>query len=395
MELFEQDTFQCLNDETNDNSQMGLLFLLYQPLIGNEAVALYGTLLNHGKLTTEKLSHARLCKLLMMNIETIERARVKLEQYNLLKVYFNQQTSEYIYQLLKPLNAKSFLNHYVFGIQYKQRLGLTDYEISKEMFDHDSIDQSGFSEITARFDQSSLDRISNKDVEEFISIKANQIKNDPNMGFIKGFDYQGFVKGLSELAFPRRLRTNENMRLIAQLSVIYGISTQRMRVLACRSINVKEQIFDQSALINRVRKEQPSYDHSQSDGYDLPPIVFLQNKQPNMPISLSAKKTLEYLVNDTPLTTNVINYLIEYVLDNTNNILNQKYVEKVAETFVRSKIEDIDQAKDLIKRLSRQTKNDELRDQEIKRTKATIKKMDNGDIELLKKQIKDKVDRMK
>ena len=398
MELFEQDTYRCEVSESIDHSVMSELFLLYQPLLGADAIALYATLLIEVKANAQALSHYRLCKLLTYDIDQIERARIKLEQYNLLKTFYHKQKEEYIYHLQRPLTASDFLRHYVYGVQYKKAMGLNDYETTKEMIAEQSFDHQDYQEITTRFDQQSLQKITSKDVEEFIAVKAKDIKSDLNMGYPKGFDYQGFIKNLSELAFPRKLRTSENMRLIAQLSIIYGIGVDRMRVLACRSIDIKQQAFDATGLINRARKEQPSFDISQVDSYDLPPMVFLQRKQPNMPVSLSSKKTLEYLVNDTPLATQVVNYLIEYVLDNTNNTLNQKYVEKIAETFVRSSVKTLEDAKDLIKKMGKQTKEKDMRNSRIDQASVEVKRPTNEDkenIDVLKKQIKEKVERMK
>ena len=398
MELYEQDTYRCQISEAIDHSMMSVLSLLYQPLIGADAIALYSTLLSEVKANNQSLSHYRLCKLMTYDIDHIERARSKLEQYNLLKTFYNSQKEEYVYQLQKPLTACEFLRHYVYGVQYKKLMGLNDYEITKEMILEQNFDLHNFKEITSRFDQQSLQKITSKDVEEFIAVKAKDVKSDLNMGYPKGFDYQGFIKNLSELAFPRKLRSSENMRLIAQLSIIYGIGIDRMRVLACRSVDIKQQTFDSVGLINRARKEQPSFDIAQVDSYDLPPIVFLQRKQPNMPVSLSSKKILEYLVNDTPLTTSVINYLVEYVLDNANNSLNQKYVEKIAETFVRSKVITLEDAKTLIKKMGKQTKEKEMRNKRIEEASIEIKKStkeDQESIDKLKKQIKEKVERMK
>ena len=397
MELFEQDTYQCEVTSMIDTSMMTSLFILYHPLIGSDAVALYGTLISEAQNQKQADRHERLCKIMHKNIEEIEKARIRLEQFNLLKTYYHKGDDNYIYQLILPLTATDFLKHYVYGVQYKKVMGITDYEITKDKIIIDRFDRNGYQDISIKFDQDEMRSISSKDVEEFINIKVSDIKNDKNLGFPKEFDYQRFVKELTELTFPRKLRTNDNMRLIAQLATVYGININRMRVLACRSINMKDGTFDANGLINRARKEQPAYDQSKVSGYELPPLLFLQDKQKGLQVSLSSKKTLEYLVNDTPLTTQVINFLIEYVLDNTNNILNQKYVEKTAETFVRSNIVDIDGAKELIKRLSKTTKEQEIRNQKLKESPKVINKSKDSeeDLDKLRKQFKEKVERLK
>ncbi len=397
MELFEQDVYQCEVTRDFDVSQMKVVFVLYQPLIGIQALSLYGTLLSEAHHQKEYYRHSRLCKLLSLDIDAVHKARIKLEQYNLIKTYHDKQNDEYIYVLVQPLKTEEFLRHYVYGVQYKKIMGLSDYELTKENM-ISSYDKKDFLDITTHFDQADLHRITSKDILEFITINQDEVNKDPNMGFPKEFDYQGFVKDLSELTFPRKLRTTENMRLIAQLATVYGISDQRMRVLACRSVNMKDNSFDTNGLINRVRREQVIFDDSQIDSYELAPIIFLQRKQPNMPVSLSSKKVLEYLVNDTPLSTPVINFLVEYVLNNTNNVLNQKYVEKTAETFVRNQVNDIASAKELIKKVSKVSKEKAMRANKPSESKVNTTNQHNGskeELENLKRQILEKVERQK
>ena len=397
MELFEQDTYQCEVTSVIDTSMMTSLFILYHPLIGSDAVALYGTLISEAQNQKQPDKHERLCKLMHKSIEEIEKARIRLEQFNLLKTFYHKGDDNYIYQIILPLTSNDFLKHYVYGVQYKKLMGIADYEITKDKIVIDQFNRNGYQDISIKYDQNEMRLISSKDVEEFINIKASDIKNDKNLGFPKDFDYQRFVKELTELTFPRKLRTNDNMRLIAQLATVYGININRMRVLACRSINMKDKTFDTNGLINRARKEQPEYDRLQVSGYELPPLLFLQDKQKGLQVSLSSKKILEYLVNDTPLTTPVINFLVEYVLENTNNILNQKYVEKMAETFVRSNISDIDQAREFIKRLSKTTKDQAIRNQKLKESTKVINKTQTSaeDLDKLRKQFKEKVERLK
>lgn len=398
MELFEQDSYRCETVNLPDISVMVSLFALYHPLIGSDAAALYSTLLVEAQKQNAAEKHYRLCKIMNKEIADLERARIRLEQFGLLRTYFSKQEDTYIYQLIRPLSADDFLKHYVYGIQFKKALGISDYELSKEKYGSENLPRSGYTEITAKFNQTEFQKISAQDMEEFINVKVNDIKDDRNMGYPKEFDYQAFIKDLSELTFPRKLRTPENIRLIAQLATIYGISISRMRVLACRSISIKDQTFDANGLINRVRREQPVYENTSAVGYDLPPLLFLQNKQPGIPVSLSSKKTLEYLVNDTPLSTPVVNFLIEYVLDNSNNILNQKYVEKVAETFVRSQIGSLEEAKELIKRLKRTTKEQEMRQNKIMNSDVTAqpeKAADPEDLVKLRRQFNKEVEKLK
>ena len=94
----------------------------------------------------------------------------------------------------------------------------------------------------------------------------------------------------------------------------------------------------------------------------------------------------------------MINFLVEYVLNNTNNVLNQKYVEKTAETFVRNQVNDITSAKELIKKVSKVSKEKAMRANKPSESKVNTTNQHNGskeELENLKRQILEKVERQK
>ena len=67
-------------------------------------------------------------------------------------------------------------------------------------------------------------------------------------------------------------------------------------------------------------------------------MAYLYNRQ-GAAVSQADKKMLENLMVEYHLDRQVINVLIDYVLNNTNNRLDRSYVDKIGATFMRQGID--------------------------------------------------------
>ena len=368
MELYAQDYFLIEGVMPLQQDSMESLFVLYQPFMGYEACSLYMTLYSIGN-ENESIKHIELCNLLDMSIDRLEKARVRLEQYGLLKTYLKEgKINQYIYRMKSVLKPIDFLNHYAFGLQYSERFGMQKYQLMKAKFESRYFDKSDYTDIS---EQLNSREILNLSVDQLKDIIKNKKKTN---SMPIGFDYGRFLKGLSNIVFPKSLRTDENMQLIGQLAITYGISEERMRVLVSRSIDIEKKLFDKNALMRRVRSEKPDYALEKISGYDLPPVLFLQEKQYGVPVSNTDKKLLESLINDYGLTTQVVNRLIEYVLEENSKVFATEYVRKVAATWVMYGVKTVEDAHKVIAILSRNNKEKEMRTASIEKTTKVKKK---------------------
>ena len=84
--------------------------MLYQPIIGVDAVNLYLTLwmdLDKAELMSKENNHHHLMTTMRKRLEDIVVAREKLEAIGLLKTYYKKETNNiYIYELFSVLNSK-------------------------------------------------------------------------------------------------------------------------------------------------------------------------------------------------------------------------------------------------------------------------------------------------
>ncbi len=373
MELYAKDVYRVHNLVETKDYISTVLTMCYLPLIGKNAVCLYEFLLNDHYEDVLK-THTKLCLFLDISIDELEHARIKLEQYGLLKTGYSKSQGNYLYVLKQPLIPSTFLTHYLYGIQLKKMIGAYEFDELRLRFQKEEIDTTQYSDITEKFSKKSLLSIQDAELNDFIlsKTKSSKSKRAP------GFNYEMFELNLTELTFPKKLRTNENYYLIGQAAITYGISEDRIRVLASRSCDIEKMVFNQEAFLRRVRKENPLVEEAEV-GYSSSPIVFLQQKQFDAPLANSDKIIIEKLVNDYGMPFVVVNILIEFILENNNNMLQAEYVYKVATSWIRSGVKTKEEAMEYIKSISRNNKEKDMR-------MAKVSKKADEDVKVVHKQ---------
>ena len=144
---------------------------------------------------------------------------------------------------------------------------------------------------------------------------------------------------------PQRLRTKENLQRIHELARIFGIDEKTMRRYLSLSIDPSKTRIDFEQLRERVLQARKTKT-SKQDPYALSPVAFLQWKQNGMPVSVPDKLLLEKIMVDYKLPNEVINVLIDYALQATDQKFNRSFVEKVASSWARLHIDTKEKAQE-------------------------------------------------
>ena len=155
-----------------------------------------------------------------------------------------------------------------------------------------------------------------------------------------------FLTGYSKTLFPLTCRNQKNLRLIGELATIHGISEMDMRKYVSQSMNLKDNTLNAELLKRKVRNAKRSVmvDLDVKNPYALPPVRFLQSKQHGIEVSRSDAYLIETLITDFKMKPEVVNVLIEYVLEKTNQRFSKSYVEKIASVWVRLNIDTSEKA---------------------------------------------------
>ena len=158
------------------------------------------------------------------------------------------------------------------------------------------------------------------------------------------FDYAAFLESTSALIFPNELRTEENLRCIGELATLFNISPDDMRILVSRSIDIQLMTFNKDKLRDLCMKQSSQNTEPDALDYSQSPITFLQAKQNGTAVVQYEKEILTHLMMDLKMPFEVINVMVEYILEISDNRLNKKFVEVVAASWIRNGIKTKDQA---------------------------------------------------
>lgn len=311
--------------------------VFYLPLIGKRAVCLYFQLImereNRMECTLE-----RLCTLSHLNIDELEEALKILEEYELLKTL--QKDDSYLFLVRSPLSVRRFLEHEIYSRMYLNNIGRKEYEISVAAYLNKPVSYEGYQDVSHSFDPKVM-RSWNQDDED----RYQKARTDSAARTIENtFDYARFTRELTNLQFPISIRTKENMETIGQLGTMFAIPPEKMRELVARSFDPKTGIFDLEALRKRcLLCKEVEYAPGENE-FDVYPIAYLYNRQ-GAAVSQADKKMLINLMEEYHLNQQVINVLIDYVLNNTDNRLSRSYIDKIAATFMRQGVDTVEKAR--------------------------------------------------
>lgn len=320
--------------------------MLYYPLIGQDAAILYSTMVAIGTRNQKIRNHLLIEKISGLSKEVIEKNRHILEQYLLVKTYYRAVDDQYVYQVFMPKEGNTFLRHEVFGRLYLKQMGKQVYEFNKLCFAHDLEDKEEYQEITMPFENIIKDQWKDSEEENFQKLKPDEDDMQRMSDIPLSFNYDRFLTGYSKTLFPLTCRNQKNLRLIGELATIHGISEMDMRKYVSQSMNLKDNTLNAELLKRKVRNAKRSVmvDLDVKNPYALPPVRFLQSKQHGVEVSRSDAYLIETLITDFKMKPEVVNVLIEYVLEKTNQRFSKSYVEKIASVWVRLNIDTSEKA---------------------------------------------------
>ncbi len=368
--VYPADTYTVINKTVITDKDKKIVSMLYQPIIGYEAVSFYNTLiddLDKQEIMSEDLTHHHLMATMQLGIDEIIIARKKLEAIGLLKTYFKKDNiHQYVYCLFSPVSANEFFNHPILNVVLYNNLGKKEYEKVLNIFKIPKFNLKDFEEITCPFD------------EVFTSVKGSTMEyqedviksHSNNLTFANPIDFSLILAGIPESQIHEKCFTDEIKELIQQLSMIYQLDTLDLQNIIRNCLN--EKGFIDKNLLRKSCREYYQFDHYGN----LPSLIY--NKQPDFlkkPVGDNSKwakmvytfenitpyqllkakyngaeptdrdkKLIESLLVDQKLNPGVVNVLISYVLKINNEQLKKSYVETIAGQWKRLNIETVEDA---------------------------------------------------
>ncbi|GAF14987.1 LOW QUALITY PROTEIN: helicase loader DnaB [Bacillus sp. JCM 19045] len=386
-ELLPVDSFSIRLADLITDLDFQVLTLLYQPLIGVHAIALYKSLvmqLPYGVYHGETHTHQHLSLMTGQDIAELLEARKNSRRLIYKRIKRKQSKTVYLFMSCSPQSRMFFFKMDVLSVFLYNRLGKQGYRIVKDRFLVQRMDYSDFEELTQSFSdvftslthsemQPNLmghgDTVFNgSDEYELIGKEKTGLK-------IKGFDIELMMQSLSSFIVPNDLLTDEMKELIKKLAFVYQIEPLPMANL------VERATFDHSLTAHKLRetvqawykletstqapalaikrqpvrertvKGEPQTEEERVVAFyeETSPASLLEMRQEGAVVAPSDLKIIEELILDYLLNPGVVNVMIDSILFRNDMKISRALMLKIAAHWKRKKIKTVPAAMQLIK----------------------------------------------
>jgi len=370
-ELLATDHFEITLPQSLSTNERQLLTLFYQPLTGPDPISLYLILWAEGEdYTTDKMTHYYLMNVLGMSVRSIFEARIALEAIGLLRTWRKDENDSrtFIYELVRPLEAREFFADPLLSMFLFSKIGEQAYRKLRNRFCK-QVDKQGFSEVTRTF----------TDVYKPVHTNVPQDvleERDTEQGYpfyYEQFDFDLLRTGLSEQLVPSSALTAEARQMIAKLAFLYRLSPLEMQKVVVLALDDTmkiplERLKKAAADYYKITiskdapklaktfdsKQAPPDDAKRSKEQELlnylettPPIQVLRDINKGKEPILASVQLAEDLITKHDMPIGVVNVLLEYVMLTTDMRLPTKYVEKIADHWIRKNLKTAKEAMDL------------------------------------------------
>ena len=344
----------------SDNDRK-ILTLLYQPLCGYGALALYFTLWSKYEsilVYNAKCDHKHLFANMDCTVEEFEQFRDKLEGLGLIKTMVKEGvTPTYCYELYAPLAPENFFKHELLGTLLRQKLDDEDYDKLRALFVVRNETSSDFYDVTHTFNEVyNLDMSDTSSLQSVIADKE-ELAQRKNGKIGANFSLEIFLMVLKENKIRKSLINNSFVELMESMANLYRLDEYEIcniLIASTEGIGSREKInyetfkrkcFEYRKVMKVSNKDVKVLENKKSGIsrkaemlQELEPFQFLRIKQGNMEPSKQDVKLVEDLSLMTKLDPGVINVLLDYVMLNKQNTLPYNYVMKIASSLVRENI---------------------------------------------------------
>lgn len=399
MDVLPADPYTVLAAGYLHNFHRQVLTMLYQPIIGSQALSLYMTLWSEceqSDLNPNNLTHHSLMLGMRTNLKTIYEQRLLLEGIGLLKVYEGSEegTKKLLYELQSPLDPHSFFEDPILNIFLFKTIGKTQYQRTKNFFSRQAFSKDGYRDISSSFDSvfqtvtmEQLHEIQkNNEIAHSDTLNTRLLKEQQPLKIsvkMEEFDYDLFLDGLSDSFVPKRSFTAEVKETILKLAFLYGINPIQMKTIVMRALNDENKINTESlrlearewyqfqhheALPTIVEKVQPIQHRELKNEpttqeekliqcfETISPRQYLKEISGGAEPSEADLKIIEEIMIDQKLLPGVANVLIDYVMIRLDKKLSKNYVIKIASHWARKGVTTVKQAMDLARKEFEETR---------------------------------------
>ncbi|MER2063040.1 MAG: DnaD domain protein [Alkalibacterium sp.] len=362
---------------------------LYQPLIGVQAGSLYILIKEYLDVAEVKeLSRSDVLTQLDMGVRDYYEARTKLEAYGLLKVYVHtEKENTYLLSLEAPLHPKQFFSDTMLRMLLTEKLGERLVQELKDKYIRAAFPTDEYKEITKSFHEVVHFNMANH-TESFNSMDLSSLSTERSFttDVLKDsdFDWEFFLSGLNKHFISSKSLTSEVKKLIETFHSIYAINELDMQKFVLEAADITSGEVNEKTLtriihshfLGKAKQLKPASEEFQNETGRIQELKAKGFKKEEIEIVLHAEKTQPYaylksikqqkggyvtsnetwllkeLVEQAPLSTSVINILMNYILVVKNApMLEKNLANKIANDWAQSQVRSPEDAMLKVKEL--------------------------------------------
>lgn len=355
------------------SEEIQVLTLLYQPIIGPQAVSLFTTLNTLAlKKQEQSLTHHLLLQLLNTNIEEFLEWRYKLEAVGLVSVYITEESHHITYVLKRPMKARAFFSDGIINVFLNLKVGNVDYQALKQFFIEDVFKAEGknvskpFNEV---FDTTVLLR--NSQTLQASPLPVSEMKRE-GVELEKAFNEELLFALLKQFGLDDQILSDKLLDQINKIAFLYKLDESELARLIFDALDsdgfVNLEVFRKQAKqyfqflnkgkpievveVSQVNQETMISEANAASAKEKQllihlsqhPLSFLKFKQHQKEPVPADRQLVEWLVVDQQMPSGVVNVLIDYVLNISDGRLPKQLVEKIAGEWQRKEIDNTEKA---------------------------------------------------
>lgn len=366
-------TFDLSPIQMMTSEEIQVLTLLYQPIIGPQAVSLFTTLNTLAlKKQEQSLTHHLLLQLLNTNIEEFLEWRYKLEAVGLVSVYITEESHHITYVLKRPMKARAFFSDGIINVFLNLKVGNVDYQALKQFFIEDAFKAEGknvskpFNEV---FDTTVLLR--NSQTLQASPLPVSEMKRE-GVELEKAFNEELLFALLKQFGLDDQILSDKLLDQINKIAFLYKLDESELARLIFDALDsdgfVNLEVFRKQAKqyfqflnkgkpievveVSQVNQETMISEVNAASAKEKQllihlsqhPLSFLKFKQHQKEPVPADRQLVEWLVVDQQMPSGVVNVLIDYVLNISDGRLPKQLVEKIAGEWQRKEIDNTEKA---------------------------------------------------
>lgn len=337
-----------------------VLTLLYQPLIGQEALGLYLMLINlvdRNKLQSELFSLAFLFDVLFLKADEFESQKERLEAVGLLTTLVKDEI--FLFKLSMPLKARQFFNDGILGAYLKSEIGEKNFKLLLSYFAVKEISEKGYQNQTKTFDEVFK-------VKELLSFQTDGFilsrKNSSGIFLKESFDFDKIYQQLPIRIKRKSIFTKRVISQIAAIMFVYNFSKKEIIAILSDSYDEENRsLFHERIVLNARIYYEKTYGEveiapktKQSDEIDLTllkPQDIINSINPKMTNKAFALNTIREFVSRNAVDIGLINAVIIAALKYHENLPSLQYLEKVLSNWLAQGIRTGHEAYQIIQKI--------------------------------------------